>query len=146
MGREGQFEFERRRQGLFDPGQGFGVEPLGGQGIEIDRRAPLEGSAADGEVDDLGNLLVVVAQTDEGRRNRLIDNLEVAAAGEFLELDQGEVRFDARRIAVHHQTDRSGRRQNRRLGVSETVLFAPLQRTVPRLACSGQQIRRCRFG
>jgi len=36
----------------------------------------------------------------------LIDDLEVAAAGEFLELHQSEVRLDSGRVAVHDEADR----------------------------------------
>ena len=40
-----------------------------------------------------------------GRRDRGVDDLEVAAAGQFLELDQGEVRLDAGGVAIHDQAD-----------------------------------------
>ena len=64
-------------------------------------------------------------------RHRLVDDLEVAAAGELLEFDQCEVGLDARRVAIHDQTDRAGRRDDGRLRIAITVFLAEFEGAVP---------------
>ena len=64
-------------------------------------------------------------------RHRTVDDLEIPAARELLEFHQREVRFDAGGIAIHHQADRAGRRDDARLRVAEAVLGAEGERTVP---------------
>ena len=64
-----------------------------------------------------------VAELLQRPRDRLVDDLHRPAADELLELDQREVRLDAGRVAVHHETDGPGRRQHRGLGVAEAVLL-----------------------
>ena len=54
------------------------------------------------------------------------------AAGELLELDQGEIGLDAGGVAVHHEADGAGGRDHRRLGVAVAVLLAELHGPVPR--------------
>jgi hypothetical protein len=88
---------------------------------------------------DLGDLLLVVTQRRQRRPERLVGDLEVAAAGQLLELHQREVRLDAGRVAVHQQADRAGRRDHGRLGVAEPVRLATLERIVPRPAGVPQQ-------
>ena len=80
---------------------------------------------------------LVVAKV-EGGRDRLVGDLEVAAAGEFLELHQREVGLDAGGVAVHQQTDGAGGRQQRGLSVAIAVLLAKFERAIPavRAACS----------
>jgi len=77
------------------------------------------------------DVIRVVAQPFEGHGNGPVDQLEHAAAGQELVLDQGDVRLDPRRVAVHQEADRPGRRQDRRLGVAETHLAAGVERLVP---------------
>ena len=50
-------------------------------------------------------------------------------------VDQPEVRLDAGRVAVHHEADGAGRREDRRLGVAVAVLLTELDDVVPRLRC-----------
>ncbi len=75
---------------------------------------------------------VVVAEVLEREGHGLVDDLEVAAAGQLLELYQREVGLDAGGVAIHHQADRAGRRDHRDLGVAEAVLFAKLPAPGPR--------------
>ncbi len=72
-----------------------------------------------------------VAEHAQRFRHRAVDDLEVAAAGELLELDQREVGLDAGGVAVHHEADGAGRRDHGRLRVAEAVLGAERQRAVP---------------
>ena len=97
----------------------------------VDVRAALERAVADGVGDDVVDLARRVAEVGERPRDRLVDDLEVAAAGELLELHQREVGLDAGGVAVHDQADGAGRRDDRDLGVAEAVLLAELERLVP---------------
>ena len=72
----------------------------------------------------------------------LIDDLEIAAARQFFELDQGEIRFDAGRIAIHHETDRARRRDHRHLRVAESIGRAQFQRAIPGASGREQHGRR----
>ena len=83
-----------------------------------------------------------VAQRFKGRRHRAVDDLEVAAAGELLELHQREVRLDARGVAVHDQTDGAGGRDHGGLRVAVAVELAQLQRLVPGLRRQSQTLVR----
>ena len=56
-------------------------------------------------VDDLGDLVGLVAQTLQRERHGLVDQLEIAPARELLVLDQGGLRLDAGRVAIHHEAD-----------------------------------------
>ena len=86
-------------------------------------------------------LLSAVAEVAQRRLDALVGDLEVAAAGELLELHQREVGLDAGGVAVHQQADGAGRREHRRLGVAVAVLLAAGQRAVPGLARRGDQRR-----
>ncbi len=74
---------------------------------------------------------VGIAEHPQRLRHRLVDDLEVAAAGELLELDEGEVRLDAGGVAIHDEADGAGRRHDGRLGVPIAVLLAEFERAVP---------------
>ena len=81
---------------------------------------------------DIGDRVRAVAERAQGPRHEAVDDLEIAAAGQFLELDQREIGLDAGRVAIHHQPDRAGRRDNRDLRVAETVLFRLMTAPYPR--------------
>ena len=85
-------------------------------------------------VDDLLGSLFVVAEALESRSDRAVGDLEVAAARKLLELHESEVGLDSGGVAVHQETDRSGRRQHRGLRVAVAVPFAEFDRPVPGLA------------
>ena len=72
-------------------------------------------------LDDRLDRLLRVAQLSQRARDRLVDDLHRPAADELLELDEREVRLDARRVAVHHETDRAGRGEHAGLGVAPAV-------------------------
>ena len=68
-----------------------------------------------------------VAELLERGRDGLVDDLEEALADELLVLDEGDVRLDPGGIAIHHEGDRAGRRQDGDLGVPVAVLPAQLE-------------------
>ena len=80
---------------------------------------------------DLGDLGFAVAERAQRLRHRAVDDLEVAAAGELLELHQREVGLDAGGVAIHHQADGAGRRDHGGLRVAVAVLLAERERVVP---------------
>ena len=80
---------------------------------------------------DLGDLGFAIAERAQRLRHGAVDDLEVAAAGELLELHQREVGLDAGGVAVHHQADGAGRRDHGRLRVAVAVLLAERERVVP---------------
>src|SRR3546814_12436269 len=91
----------------------------------------LESAVADRVADDRLDLALAVAEGAQRLRHRAVDDLEVAAAGELLELHDGEVGLDAGGVAVHHQADGAGRRDHRGLGIAEALSLAHLHRLVP---------------
>ena len=89
---------------------------------------------------DVVDVALGVAQPREGGRHRSVDDLEIAAAGQLLELDQGEVRLDAGRVAIHHQGDGAGGGDASYLGVAKAVLFAQAEHVIAFVAGRGQEI------
>ena len=80
---------------------------------------------------DLGDLGLAVAERAQRLGHRAVDDLEVAAAGELLELHQREVGLDAGGVAIHDEADGAGRRDHGRLRIAVAVLLAERQRLVP---------------
>src|SRR5262249_54086885 len=81
------------------------------RGVVDGGRLP-EAAVADRISLDLGDLRFAVAEHAQRLRHRPVDDLEVAAAGELLELDQREVGLDAGGVAVHHQAYGAGGRDH----------------------------------
>jgi hypothetical protein len=111
----------------------------------VDRRRTGQRLASDDVGEDVVDLGCRVAELLERGREALVRDLEVTAAGELLELDEREVGFDSRRVAVHQQADRAGRRDAGDLRVAEAVLLAERQRAVPALARGFEQIARAQL-
>ena len=80
-----------------------------------------------------------IAQLEEGFRNRVVDDFDHAAAHQLLVLDQGQIGFNARGVAIHHEADGARGRQNRGLRVAIAVALAITQRHVPALAAGVDQ-------
>ena len=106
-------------------------EALGAQRDMVDAWCRFQRAVADGVADDVLDLRLLVAQRLQGQRHHAVDDLEIAAAGERLELDQGEIRLDAGGIAIHHQADRAGGRDHGRLRIAIAMALAQAQRLVP---------------
>ncbi len=81
--------------------------------------------------DHVVDLRLIVTHIAQGFGHAAIDDFEVAAARQFLELHQCEIGFDAGCIAIHHQTNCSGRRDDGGLRVAEAKIFAHGKRIVP---------------
>src|SRR5215471_10086935 len=58
---------------------------------------------------------IVISEFLERGGDRVIHNLDGAATDEFLVLDQRQIRFDTGGIAIHHESDRTGRSEHRSL-------------------------------
>ena len=112
----------------------------------IDARRMGERRAADRISDDVGDLLLVIAERAQGLGHGAVDDLEIAAARELLELDQREVGLDAGRVAIHDEADRAGRRDDRDLRVAIAMRFAERQRVGPGGARGLAQLRPVRAG
>src|SRR5260370_38205358 len=96
----------------------------------MDVRTAVQRPRAAAVAHDVLDLFRRVAQARERRRDRGVDDFEIAAAGEFLELHQGEIRFDTRGVTVHYQRYRAGRGDTGNLRVTITVLDAQIQNAV----------------
>ena len=94
---------------------------------------------ADGVGFDFRQLVFAIAERAQSFRHGLVDDLEVAAARQLFEFDECEIWFDAGRVAVHHQADGAGGRDNGCLRVAEAVLFANGERAIPGAGCGVDQ-------
>src|SRR5256886_1625346 len=72
-----------------------------------------------------------VSKFAQSFRDCAVDYLDHPAAHEPLVLDQGNIRLDARSVAVHHERDRPRRRNHRNLGVLEAEPLTKRQGLVP---------------
>ncbi|TXT19205.1 MAG: hypothetical protein FD138_4368 [Planctomycetota bacterium] len=91
-------------------------------------------------IEDPFDLWLIVAQRFQRGRHGAIDDLQHAAAGELLVLDERDVRLDSGRVAVHHEGDRARRREHRGLSISIPVLAARIETLVPNLLSRLTQI------
>ena len=107
------------------------VKPLAFSVVWLMRRRLRQRAVADRVGLDLGDLGFAVAERAQRFRHRAVDDLEVAAAGELLELHQREVGLDAGGVAIHHQADGAGGRDHGGLRVAVAVLLAERERLVP---------------
>ena len=108
------------------------VKPLRAQRRDVDARRLAERAVTGGVGLDLGDRRFAIAERTQRFRHGAVDDLEIAAAGELLELHQREIRLDAGRVAIHHEADRAGRRDDGDLRVAVAVLLSELQRVAPR--------------
>ena len=96
----------------------------------------MRGRAFDGAggvdvADDGVDLGVVVAELEERGGDGVVDDLDHAAADELLVLDEGEVGLDAGGVAIHHEADGAGGREDGDLRVAVAVLLAVGESLVP---------------
>ncbi len=83
-----------------------------------------------------------IAELLQRHRHGLVDDLHQPAANQLLVFHEGDVRFDARRIAIHHEADRACRREDGRLRVAIADLLAELHGIIATVLCRTVQIRR----
>ena len=108
----------------------------------LDVRRPLDGLVLVDVLDDLLDLLLVVAQLLQRHRHGLVDDLHQPAADQLLVLHQRDVRLHPRGVAVHHEADGPGRRQHGRLRVAEAMLLPQLDDFVPHALRRLEQVLR----
>src|SRR5262249_28839337 len=90
--------------------------------------------------DDVLDFVWRIAEAGQCRRNRGVDDLEIAAAGQLLELDQGEVRLNPGGVAIHNEADGARWGDHRDLGVAVAELLAQLEHTVAFFSSGFHQI------
>ena len=100
-------------------------------GLQV-RRA-FDGAGGIDVADDLLHLLGRVAQLDERLRHGVVDDLDDAAAHQFLVLHQRQVGLDAGGVAIHHEADGAGGRDHGHLRVAVAVAAAGFVGLVPAL-------------
>src|SRR5579875_3688016 len=106
---EGEADVEGAGEGLLQGLEGAFVEALLPQRLVIDAWRPVERAMADGVADDVLDLRLGVAEGAQRERHRAVDDLEIAAARQLLELDEGEIRLDPGGVAIHDEADRARR-------------------------------------
>ena len=131
---EDELDVEGGRQRLFHLLDRFRRKAFGLERGVVDRRRLAERAVTDRIGDDLGDVAFAVAEHAQRLRHRAVDDLEVAAAGELLELHQREVGLDAGGVAIHHEADGAGRRDHGRLRIAIAVRLAERERAGPRRA------------
>src|SRR5688500_16645150 len=134
------------RQSCFDLAHVFDGEALLQERPPVDMGSADQGAGPDDEANDVLDLLLRIPEILERGRDRLVDDLEVAATGQLLELDESEVRLDPGGITIHLQTDGAGRRDNADLSVAKAVKLSHIQGEVPGLARRGQKVAWCEVG
>src|SRR5262249_31969461 len=74
-------------------------------------------------------------------RHGLVDNLHHPAADQLLVFHERDVRLNASGIAVHHEADRTGRREHGRLRVAIAMLLTEFYRIIPGTLRGAVEIR-----
>ena len=92
--------------------------------------------------DDRIDFVLDVSELRQCHRNGVIHDLEKTAAHELLVLHEGDIGFHARRIAVHHESDRAGRRKDGDLTVLVSMLHAQFEGPVPCATRGLHEVRR----
>src|SRR5438094_8251743 len=83
-----------------------------------------------------------VSKFAQSFRDCAVDYLDHPATHEPLVLDQGNIRLDPGRVAVHHESDRPRRRNHRNLGVLEAEPLSQRESLIPGPYCCIDQILR----
>ena len=121
---EDKADIERSRKLLLDFLQYFISKTFVPQDFSVDAGTSLEAPVALDVVDDFIDLGFAVTESFQCWWDRIVDDLEISAACELLELDQGKIRFDAGCVTIHQQSDGSCRGDHGNLGVAVTVFFS----------------------
>ncbi len=128
---EGEADIEGGRERGLERRQRARGEALGAQLLVAQRRRVLERGVADGIARDRLDVARPVAEGPERLGHGAVDDAEIAAARELLELDDGEIGLDAGGVAIHHEAGSAGRRDHGRLRVAVAVALAQREGDVP---------------
>ena len=128
---EDKADVKGRRQGRVDLFQLARAEAMADQRGVVDAGAVAKAAVTHGIGHDLGDLGGGIAQRLKCCRNRLVDDLEVAATGQLLELHQREVGLDPGRVAIHDKADGAGGCDHRGLGIAIAMRLTQAQRLIP---------------
>ena len=85
------------------------------------------------------DLAVIIAQIGQRFGDNTVDNLEIAAARQFLELDDSKIRLNAGGVTIHDQTNGAGWRNHGCLGITVTMGFTKLKGVIPCFCCGFYQ-------
>ena len=91
---------------------------------------------------DCLNLGLIVPQCLECLGHGLIDHFEHPASSQLFVFHQGNIWFDTSRVAVHEETNGTGRCQHGRLSVAESDAFTRTEYIIPQRARCRYQIGR----
>ena len=69
----------------------------------------------------------------------MVDNLKISATSKLFKLYQSKVWLDSGRVAIHDQTDGSGRCHDRRLRIAIAMPLTQLKRLIPAGLCQIDQ-------
>src|SRR5690606_3277709 len=128
---EDKLDIEAARKSRRDLFQNIVREALGAERFVIDAGRAVERCMADRVVDDAFRFKPGIAELLQRFGHRAVDDLEIAAARQLLEFDEGEIRLDPGGVAIHDEADRAGRGDDRDLRVAIAVLLAQLERRIP---------------
>src|SRR5208283_1852876 len=106
---ENEFDVEGALQPILDFADFYLGESFAAEAFVIDVGSAAKAPMACGVGGNIVDLGLSVSEGAQSGRNGLVDDFEIAAAGESLEFDEREIRFDPRRVAVHEETNRAGR-------------------------------------
>ena len=101
------------------------------QMLVFDMRRALNRSRRVNVTDNRVGLIMIVAELEQCRRHRLIDNLDHSPAHQLLVLHQRQIRFHTGSVTVHKKSDCAGRGENCDLGVAVAEFFAVGESFVP---------------
>ena len=118
----------------------IGDEPFLAQRLMVNEGRAVEAGGTHGIFDDRFLLFLRITEVAQGRGDGLVDDLEITAAGEFLELHQGEIGLHTCGVAIHHQADGAGGCDDRGLGVAVAMYLTHFHGVVPCLAGGRQQV------
>ena len=128
---EHKLDVEGALKSVFDLSERGFVEAFCLERRRVDRRRLAQRAMPDGKGLNLGDLAFAVSKCAQCLRDRLVDDFEVTAACQLLELHQRKVGLDAGRITVHDEADGAGRRDHSCLRVAEAVALAKLNCAIP---------------
>ncbi len=132
---EHELDVEGRRETALDLLEDLCREAASLERRVIDGRSLAQRAVTHSVGRDLRDLAFAIAERAKRIGNRAVDDLEVAAACELLELHESKVGLDAGRVAIHDEADRAGGRDDGRLGVAEAELLTKLDGAIPCAAC-----------